>query len=305
MLPPSPRDFPDSPGAFDLFSRWVAVCLILGDIAESCTRRYMSRRKQVDVKSSLIKWNRDLPSEFKIFVIGTTRYHPNAHNFAARQLYLPYLASLVILGRQYHTTGSVSVVSTLAASLTARVFEDFLARDEIKVLAPIFTRYCLISSMAFVALMPFAELWQAAQQDLLILQQALTELSKQWRSAIGASRTLSNAIERRAKRHTGNLPASFQVDSLEVQQYFEDTDLDSCRLWQQLNISATSPHFMPNVSFAGPSFPTGTETVSFAPDNPYHASVDNITFNPFQFEHLENWMLNDGGFFDPYIRQPE
>ncbi|KAK5065328.1 hypothetical protein LTR84_001166 [Exophiala bonariae] len=305
VLPPSPRDFPETSGAFELFSQWVAVCLILGDISESCTRRYMSRKAQTDVKTSLIRWNNNLPPEFRIFVIDTTKYHPNPQNFAARQLHLPYLASLVILGRQHHTTGSISVISTLAASLTARIFEDFLARDEVKVLAPIFTRYCLISSMAFVALMSFTDLWQAAQPDLAILQQALAELSKRWRSAIGASRTLSNAIERRATRRRGNMTSSFSVDRLEIQQYFEHTDLDSCRIWKPLNMSATSPKFVPNVPLSGPSLPVGTETIAHAPDNFYHASIDNIAFNPFQFDHLENWMLNDGGFFDPYIRQSE
>ncbi|KAM0495008.1 hypothetical protein ACHAP8_008386 [Fusarium lateritium] len=111
-------------------------------------------------------------------------YFANSHNLPARQLYLPYFTSLIVLSRMQHSAGSLSVVATLAASFVARIFEDFLARDEIKVLAPISTRYCLISSMALVSVMPDKRLWDAVQPDLEVLQLALTELSKRWRSAI-------------------------------------------------------------------------------------------------------------------------
>ncbi|GKU07848.1 unnamed protein product, partial [Fusarium langsethiae] len=158
VQPPIASDFPDSLFAFQLFSAW---------------RLY--------IVNALCCWTMTLPQQLWV---APSNQPPHS-----------YFANM--LSRMQHSAGSVSVVATLAASFVARIFEDFLARDEIKVLAPISTRYCLISSMALVSVMPDKRLWDAVQPDLEILQLALTELSKRWRSAIGASRALQNAIKKR------------------------------------------------------------------------------------------------------------
>lgn len=55
-------------------------------------------------------------------------YTPFSYNFNARQLHLPYLVSLAILGRPA-STGMVSPKAILAASFAAGIAEEFLARD--------------------------------------------------------------------------------------------------------------------------------------------------------------------------------
>jgi hypothetical protein len=293
---PIPSDFPDSLSAFQLFSAWVGICRILGDISTCCIRRHMSRTKRLYIVSSLYRWTTILPQELLVAPNDQPphNYYANSHNLPARQLYLPYFTSLIVLSRMQHSAGSLSPTATLAASFIARIFEDFLARDEIKILAPISTRYCLISSMALVSVMPNDQLWDAAQPDLEVLQLALTELSKRWRSAIGASRALQNAITRRRQR-TSSSTAELQTDDGNSLEFFKMVNLSYCRMWnivsQQLASSPLATHEQMPIPMQPP--PNALETGLFMePGEAWGTSA-------IQFEHVENWILNDGFLFDP------
>lgn len=193
-----------------------------------------------------------------------------------------------------HSAGSVSLTATLAASFAARIFEDFLARDEIKVLAPIFTRYCLISSMALVSVMPHQQLWEASQPDLEILQHALTELSKRWRSAIGASKALKNAISKRQQR-SYNSPVSVRMDDEHSLEYFETINLSYCRIWNTLSeqLSDTNVAAQEQLPMPIPALNNSNEPAPFInPSEP-------LDMTSIQFQHVENWILNDEYLFEP------
>ncbi|KAF5678610.1 major facilitator superfamily transporter [Fusarium heterosporum] len=298
VQPPVATDFPDSLFAFQLFSAWVDICTVLGDISSCCMRRHMSRTKRLYIVNSLCRWTTSLPQE--LWVAPSSQpphsYFANSHNLPARQLYLPYFTSLIVLSRMQHSAGSLSVTATLAASFVARIFEDFLARDEIKVLAPISTRYCLISSMALVSVMPDKRLWVAVQSDLDILQLALTELSKRWRSAIGASRALQNAINKRRQR-TGSSTAELRMDSGNSLEYFKMIDLGYCRIWSTLSqqLSSSPLAIQEQISVSEPIQPPSNALEA----GPFMDSGEAWDMGTIQFEHVENWILNDGFLFDP------
>ncbi|KAF5646959.1 major facilitator superfamily transporter [Fusarium tjaetaba] len=241
VQPPIPSDFPDSQFAFQLFSAWVDICQVLGDISSCCIRRHMSRTKRLYIESSLYRWATSLPQDLQVAPSNqsTHGYLATSQNLPARQLYLPYFTSLIVFSRMQPAHSGGSATATLAASFVARIFEDFLARDEIKVLAPISTRYCLISSMALVSVMPNKRLWDAVQPDLEILQLALAELSKRWRSAIGASRALQNAINKRQQRAPSST-AHFRVDYKGSLEYFKMIDLGYCRIWSTISQQMSS-----------------------------------------------------------------
>ncbi|OBS17660.1 hypothetical protein FPOA_09395 [Fusarium poae] len=295
---PIASDFPDSLFAFQLFSSWVSICQILGDISSCCMRRHMSRTKRLYIVNALCCWTTSLPQE--LWVAPSNQppqsYFASSHNLSARQLYLPYFTSLIVLSRMQHSAGSLSVVATLAASFVARIFEDFLARDEIKVLAPISTRYCLISSMALVSVMPNKRLWDAVQPDLEVLQLALTELSKRWRSAIGASRALQNAIKKRQQR-MNNSTTELRMDSQNSLEYFKMIDLGYCRIWNTLSQQLSSTSLDIQQQMPQPIQPLGD-----ALDTNYEQFMDPgdaFDMGTIEFEHVENWILNDGFLFDP------
>ncbi|QPC65603.1 hypothetical protein HYE67_007834 [Fusarium culmorum] len=298
VQPPMASDFPDSLFAFQLFSAWVNICQVLGDISSCCMRRHMSRTKRLYIVNALCCWTTSLPQE--LWVAPSNQpphsYFANSHNLPARQLYLPYFTSLIVLSRMQHSAGSLSAVATLAASFVARIFEDFLARDEIKVLAPISTRYCLISSMALVSVMPDKRLWDAVQPDLEILQLALTELSKRWRSAIGASRALQNAIKKRQQR-TESSTTELRMDNKNSLEYFKMIDLSYCRIWstlsQQVSSSPVDVQGQMAVVMQPPTDALETDYEQFM------GAGEAFDLGTIQFEHVENWILNDGFLFDP------
>lgn len=187
------------------------------------------------------------------------------------------------------------MTATLAASFVARIFEDFLARDEIKVLAPISTRYCLISSMALVSVMPNKRLWDAVQPDLEILQLALTELSKRWRSAIGASRALQNAINKRRQR-TSSSTAELRMDDKDSLEYFKMIDLGYCRIWSTLSQQMSSSPLATQEQIPEPIQSPGNDALA---TDPFMDPGEALDMGTFQFEHVENWILNDSFLFEP------
>ncbi|SCO39802.1 related to TNA1-High affinity nicotinic acid plasma membrane permease [Fusarium fujikuroi] len=299
VQPPIPSDFPDSQFAFQLFSAWVDICQVLGDISSCCIRRHMSRTKRLYIESSLYRWSTSLPQELQVAPSNqpTHSYLATSQNLPARQLYLPYFTSLIVLSRMLPAHPGGSATATLAASFVARIFEDFLARDEIKVLAPISTRYCLISSMALVSVMPNKKLWDAVQPDLEILQLALTELSKRWRSAIGASRALKNAINKRQQRISSST-AQLRMEDKSSLDYFKMIDLGYCRIW------STISQQMPSSSSPLAAQEKIPEPIQLPGNNalvtdPFMDPGEALDMGTFQFEHVENWILNDGFLFEP------
>jgi hypothetical protein len=251
----------------------------------------MSRTKRLYIVNSLYRWTRSLPEDMRVASSNQppNTFFPNAQNFPARQLHLPYFISLIVLSRMQHTTGTVSLTATLAASLVARIFEDFLARDEIKILAPIFTRYSLIAGMALVSVMPHQQLWNAAQHDLQTLQQALGELSKRWRSAIGASRALKNAISKRQQR-AATSSSYIRINDEQSLEYFEMIDLGYCWIWKTMSQQLNAP---------SPGIEQPLQ-MPLQPDIGNEAMLDNgadLDLSTIQFEHVENWILNDQYLF--------
>jgi len=97
---------------------------------------------------------------------------------------------LIIINRSQDPRGPPSTASLLASSFLAGIFEDFLARDELRYLGPIFTFYLLAAGMAQLSCYRYTGLWDAAAKDLDVMFRALDELSKRWPSAVGSLRHL-------------------------------------------------------------------------------------------------------------------
>ena len=157
VRPPTPADFDDTEDDGQLFIRYVEICRLLGDLTECCARHYLPNSKRFDIEASLLRWPESLSPALRL---PST---PSATNFNARQLHLPYLMSIMVCSR--FTTRGVSRPAVLAASYACGIFEGFLARDEVRFLAPVFTIYCLCSGFTLLSLYPFPALWTAAQSD--------------------------------------------------------------------------------------------------------------------------------------------
>ncbi|KAL5363710.1 fungal-specific transcription factor domain-containing protein [Aspergillus floccosus] len=194
---PCPDDFKDSTADADLFSAYVEICSILGQLTRHCRRNALNRDSRRSIYNSLYRWSRELTTGLRLFqssseIDGVPHPGPSLsrYNFEARQLHIPYFVCLIILCRPATQASTPSGATILASSYIAGVFEDFLARDEIRYLGSIFTFYLLAAGTGLLSSKRYPDIWEKARQDLQTIYISLEELAKRWPSATGALRAL-------------------------------------------------------------------------------------------------------------------
>ncbi|KAH8806164.1 putative fungal-specific transcription factor [Xylogone sp. PMI_703] len=289
----------------DLFIPHAEICCILGDITESCSRNTLSQEKKQHYESLLFRWPRVLPEHLRFShrPVNSDTYVLSSYKFNVRQLHLPYFVSLAIIGRSI-SSDVISPQAILSASFVAGIFEEFLSRDEIKRLAPIFTRYCVAASFILVSLQPFPELWDACQPDLQVLRACLKELGKRWKSAIGGSKALETFIN--ARKHSLGRVMKTPLWLSTWQQYlFDGFALELCRMWTpygQFCERAVAREVVPTTLLTEPfhrdlftpkpvqSQTAGTATtISFMPPSIVESETEDSTSADFLVGGLENW----------------
>jgi hypothetical protein len=300
-------------GLGDFFIPYAEVCCLLGDLTEACSRNSLSRVKRSHYESILFRWPRVLPEYLRLSLErdDSGNYTPLSYNFNARQLHLPYLVSLAILGRSA-STGMVSPQAILAASFVAGIAEEFLVRDEIKFVPAIFGSYCAAAGIFLVSVRPFPELWEAAQPDLEIIQSCLKEHSKRWRSAIGNLKALQWVLKARRDKSKTSTTHPVWLSS-EQQRFFDGFALDLCRMWGPYEKVAKragernlDPMGIADVQdyngngFLGRRQDRGVSANHAAT---LHASRDLMdledqSLTDFQFEGLGSWFVNEWGTGD-------
>lgn len=288
----------------------------------------MSRSKRLYLENALFRWIKTLPASLRLSHIPSSlgTYDGSTYGFNARQLHLPYLITLTIMARSmssyppkqdqgYTTHGNISPVAIIASSFVAGIFEDFLARDELQFLGPIFTFYLLAAGIALVSTRRYPHVWPVAQQDLEILQSSLQELSKRWPSATGALKALRNVIDRAlsAESSSQSTAAPVPVDFLtpDRQLLFQDFPHDLCRLWTLYEkkssdqSSAEDLHQRSNEStelMTAEILGTLRYPLSTRPDDaPGHieafgdtiGEADTSSLTNCQYEGIGNWLLAD------------
>ncbi|KAK2871753.1 hypothetical protein FQN49_002865 [Arthroderma sp. PD_2] len=206
VRPLTPEDFYGCSVNDALFSAHVEVSALLGEVTQCCCRRALTRQRRISIENALYRWSRELPEQLRLFrrvcpPEGSTssKLVLMPYNFEARQLHITYFVILAILYRTSSPGNTPSAAAILASSFISGIFEDFLARDEIRFLGPIFTFYLLASGVGLASCYSYPHLWERAQQDLRIICNSQKELSKRWPSAIGSLKALQSMIDEAAK----------------------------------------------------------------------------------------------------------
>ncbi|KFY17832.1 hypothetical protein V492_00361 [Pseudogymnoascus sp. VKM F-4246] len=300
--PPCLGDFPESQAQGELFIPYVEICCLLGDLVECCSRRRMCSARRLHVETVLFRWTRTLPSNLSLSPKQphTKTYDLLAHNFNARQLHVPYFICLIILARPTAASGEVSSVPVLAASYVAGIYEYFLARDQVKFLSPVFTNFCLVASIVLLSVRPFPDLWEAIQPDLEVMQKCLDELSKRWRSAIGASKALQKAIDIRKAHLPGEGPSLTRPTRAQL-DLFEEFSADLCRMWPiyepQMTLYGSDSTAQENVGFQGNPggvfIPISDQIAIPVADVDYVTEGGQQDLMNLDFGGIGEWFLND------------
>lgn len=255
LAPPCLEDFKDSSSDGALFIAYVEISSILGHLTQDCRRKTLNRQKRQSFENRLYRWTRDLPDSLRLFrsSVAQNRWPANSHStlapysLEARQLHIPYFVCLAIMCR--HSPGiSPSPAVVLASSFVAGIFEDFLARDEIQFLGPIFTFHLLAAGIGLLSSRNTPILWEKAEASLQTIFMSLEVLAKRWSSAKGSLRALKSIADKQQRAIRPGETFSLEMPR-EHHPFFEGFGPDISWAW---------PLFMPssskyNMSDEGPA----------------------------------------------------
>lgn len=183
---PTLADFPNnaqSQHQGEIFIYWVRLSAIIGRIAKVLLKSNdKSAPLPNELREELVTWVHSLPPRLRLH-IDTPR--TESFDRDVHQLHLFYLTTIIILHlkRSGGQLPQALPPAILAASCTARILRDILARGNSRFLMAI---TCWHVGTAFIALLQacrIQHLSKFANEDLDILAIAAKELQKMWASA--------------------------------------------------------------------------------------------------------------------------
>ncbi|KAJ5950258.1 uncharacterized protein N7479_008671 [Penicillium vulpinum] len=262
VAPPCPEDFHDSSSNAILFIAYVEISSILGHLTEYCRRKTLTRQVRQNLENRLYRWIRGLSPSLRLFCSHNTSEDAISpkrtlaqYNFEARQLHIPYFTCLAIMCRP-NPGESASLGVLLASSFVAGIFEDFLARDEIQFLSPVFTFHLLAAGIGLLSCNNVPSHREEAAVSLESIYLALEELAKRWSSAKGSLRALKSIAEKQRSASTTDEMPSMGM-SREHELFFEGFGPDLSWAW---------PYFLDLGQTVGPDGSTNRVMVAGTPE---------------------------------------
>ncbi|OAL38110.1 hypothetical protein AYO20_02562 [Fonsecaea nubica] len=260
---PTVADFPQDNKNARLFVAYVEICSILGQCGKALSGGY-SHWAPVEVGRSLQRWIYQLPDCLKL---------NNAldYDFEARQLYLIYFTAVSILYGPGRSGNCTSVAPILASSCVARIFEDFLARDQLRCLAPMTIFYLRVAALPQLCCFNFSPLWNVSKVELSVIQKSLQEMAKTWHSARRALRILTRLVNTVKRGPETDRPLTDLDLSPEQLSFFEMIPEELCPkrhiIETAMDAARVDLQEKPNVRVQNPSTLTNLNAVSMRPDS--------------------------------------
>lgn len=147
---PDVSDFPSATTRARLWVAYVKVSGILGDLSQWHLRGCPDgEQKMQSFEQELKAWIQSLPSDLQVCDDGGNML---PYDCNTRYLYLPYFTAISILYKPKLPSGPkgtprLTLGSTIAASCVARIFEDALARNEVRYGVAMQAIYLLIAGI--------------------------------------------------------------------------------------------------------------------------------------------------------------
>lgn len=214
----------------------VDLSLILGRFTTDALRKVRSKVHDRDIENSLYRWIKTLPEPIHLSPrVSNSRSNPrNPYNFECRQINVLYLVSLILLYRSRTVEGPFPVAAVIASSTIAGIFEEFLARDEVRLLGPVFTFHLLAAGIALLSCYKYSNFWAIAQEDIKVVAYAQEELKKKWPSALGSIRSFERMHKLAITTQQKVIGRPETKLTREQAVLFENIDINLCRMWNVL-----------------------------------------------------------------------
>ncbi|KAJ5138213.1 uncharacterized protein N7515_003061 [Penicillium bovifimosum] len=236
---PSPHDFVNVHHDGALFSAYVNISLILGDVTETYLRHQITVPKQRNFRHALYCWVNELPSNLRLFS-QSHNGQLNPYNLRTRSLHVPYFVILTFLYRSASPPDVPITIAAVASSFLAGIFEEFLARDEFRFQAPVFKFYAFAAGMAQAHARAFLSTpSETLTEESEIVNTSLIALAVRWSSANDNLRILQNA-NKKMTVHQQKPSLSPLSSSHEAHSLFSALGPDLCRLWHLIQPNSSS-----------------------------------------------------------------
>ncbi|UNI17150.1 hypothetical protein JDV02_003526 [Purpureocillium takamizusanense] len=230
MKPPSLEDFSVQNIQARLFIAYASICRQMGDIAEAHRRHALTPSTRQRFEDALFRWLKQLPQQLHIVHQRDGAQTLAPYSFEARQLAVPYFVSLALLNRKPKAQASAPTICLVASSYVVAIIEEFICRDQLRHLGPVFTFYALVTGLNQLTSFRYGSLQGTAEHEFNVVKVALEELGKRWGSAHGALRGLIRAKE--AVQQQPRLSRQPPILSPEETVFFTNFGPELCRMWE-------------------------------------------------------------------------
>ncbi|TLD03562.1 uncharacterized protein PgNI_11535 [Pyricularia grisea] len=197
------HDFPPDPALQrkgEIFIYWVRLCGIMGRMAKQLTRAAPDEPFPLHLRRELVTWVKSLPPHL-VLPIQTGTTSASTFDRDIHLLHLPYFTSIIVLHLRKSARAPVPQAlpaAILAASCTARILRDVLARGDSRYLPAI---TCWYTGSAFIALLQATRIESIAAEataGLDIITATVDQLQIMW----GSAKIIRNGFDRlRAQQH--------------------------------------------------------------------------------------------------------
>lgn len=236
MLPPSINDFAVKDFSAHLFLAYCTISCLLGDTVECYLRREISRQRRVDLENAVYRWAKQVIP--KLRSSATVQEDIVTSRLEVQQLLVMYFVVLTILHRSPTPNSVPPAASLVASSFIAGIYEEFLLRDELRYLGPVFAFYPLCAGLSLLSSCRYPQLQGTAEHELTVIKLSLQKLSERWLSAVGPLRALNKLTEK--VRELGTFDGPPPNLDFDTASFFEGFDVKLCKQWRLIGQSAES-----------------------------------------------------------------
>lgn len=217
-----------------LFLAYCTISCLLGDTVECYLRREISRQRRDDLENAVYRWAKQVIP--KLRSSAAVQEDAVTSHLEVQQLLVMYFVVLTILHRSPTPNSVPPAASLVASSFIAGIYEEFLLRDELRYLGPVFAFYPLCAGLSLLSSCRYSQLQTTAEHELTVIKLSLQKLSERWLSAVGPLRALNKLTEklRELGPFDGPLP-NLDVDSA---SFFEGFEVKLCKQWRVIGQSA-------------------------------------------------------------------
>lgn len=234
VLPPSINDFPVKDFSAHLFLAYCTISCLLGDTVECFLRREISRQRRVDLDNAVYRWAKQVIP--KLRSSATAQEDAITSHLEVQQLLVMYFVVLTILHRSPTPNSVPPAASLVASSFIAGIYEEFLLRDDLRYLGPVFAFYPLCAGLSLLSSCRYPQLQGTAEHELTVIKLSLQKLSERWLSAVGPLRALNKLTDK--VRDLGPFDGPPPVLDFDTASFFDGFDVKLCKQWRLIGQSA-------------------------------------------------------------------